>query len=236
MTSRSTERPAAAYARLTGALYLIIIVCGLFSELYVRSSIIVAGDPSATAANIAASAMLFRIGLASDLAAFSSDVAVAVLLYVLLRPVSNTLALVAAAFRLIGTAIYGVNLLNYFAALLVSTSAGYLTAFEPTELHALALLFLEIHKHGYDLGLVFFGLHCLVLGYLLYRSDYFPKFLGVLMALGSLGYVGGSLTLFLFPEHVAAVAPIYLAPLVGEVSLCLWLLIKGIRAEPPIAP
>lgn len=232
---RSPAISPVTHARLTGVFYLVIIACGLFSEVYVRSGLIVPGDAAATAGNIAASEALFRVGFVSDLVAFASDVAVAVLLYVLLAPVSRTLALLAAAFRLVGTAIYGVNLLNYFAALLVLAGGGYLTAFEPGQRQALALLFLDLHKHGYDLGLVFFGLHCLVLGYLLLRSDYFPRVLGVLMVLAAVGYLIGSSARFLFPQYVAAVAPVYVAPLIGEVAFCAWLLTKGVRLQPRTA-
>jgi hypothetical protein len=231
LAPRSTEVSPVTYARITGVLYLIIIVFGLFSELYVRSTLIVRGDAAATASSIMASEGLFRIGLASDVVVFLCDVAVAALFYVLLRPVGRTLALTAAGFRLVGTAIYGVNLLNHFAAVHVLSGADYLTAFEPGHLHALALLFLDVHKHGYDLGLIFFGLHCLVLGYLLYESDLFPRVLGVLMVLAGAGYLIGSFTLFLLPDRAAAIAPVYAAPLIGEVSLCLWLLIRGVRAR-----
>jgi hypothetical protein len=232
LASHPSETSQVSVARLTGLLYLVIIACGLFSELYVRSSLIVNGDADATAGNILAAEGLFRLGFASDLVVFLCDVAVAVLLYVLLRPVSRTLALMAAAFRLAGTAIYGVNLLNYFAALLVLGGADYLAVFDPAQRNALALLFLDAHKHGYDLGLVFFGLHCLALGWLLLKSEAFPALLGVLMALAGLGYLVGSFTLFLFPGQVTAVEPVYVAPLVGELALCLWLLIKGVRIRP----
>jgi hypothetical protein len=223
------NRSPVAYARFTGLLYLVIIVFGLFSEVYIRSSLIIHGDATATASNILASEWLFRVGFASDLVVFLCDVAVAVLLYMLLRSVSRTGALISAGFRLTGTAICGVNLLNYFAALLLLGGAEYLKAFDSSQLNALALAFLDIHKHGYDLGLVFFGLHCLVLGYLLFKSDYFPMTLGILMVLAGIGYVVGSFTLFLFPEFTTAIAPIYIAPLIGELSLCLWLLIKGVK-------
>jgi hypothetical protein len=229
LPSETTAASPATLARLTGVLYLLIIVLGLYSELGVRGSLIAAGDATATAANITASAALFRAGFASDLLVFLCDVAVAVLLYVLLRPVSRTLALMAAAFRLLGTAIYGVNLLNYLAVPLVLGDGDYLAAFDPAQLQALALLLLDIHRHGYDLGLVFFGVHCLLLGWLLYRSEYFPGVLGILMVLAGLGYLAGSLTLFLFPDYEAAVAPVYVAPLAGELGLCLWLLAKGMR-------
>ncbi|MEZ4388928.1 MAG: DUF4386 domain-containing protein [Candidatus Krumholzibacteriia bacterium] len=214
-------------ARLAGALYLVIIACGIFGEVAVRGSLIVRGDAGATVANILAAEGLFRLGFTGDLVVFLCDVAVTILLYVLLRPVDRTLALMSAGFQLVGTAIYGVNLLNYFAALLIAD--GGLAALPPPQQHALALLFLDIHKHGYDLGLVFFGVHCLLLGVLLYRAAYFPRLLGILLVLAGLGYLVGSGTLFLFPAAVGAVAPVYAAPLVGELALCFWLLIKGLR-------
>jgi len=231
MDAGSVETSPVKYARITGILYLVIIVFGLFSEVYVRSSLIVRGDAAATAGNILASEGLFRAGFASDLLIFLCDVAVAVLLYVLLRPVSRTGSLISAGLRLTGTAIYGVNLLNYFAVLIILSGADYLKAFDTGQLNSLALMFLDIHRHGYDLGLVFFGFHCAVLGYLIYKSDYFPRVLGILMVLAAIGYVTGSLTLFLFPRHAAAIAPVYAAPLVGELALCLWLLIKGVRVR-----
>jgi hypothetical protein len=220
-----------ATARFTGLLYLIIIVLGLFSEVVVRGGIIVPGDAAATAANVAGSEFLFRIGFVSDVVVFLCDVAVAVLLYVLLRPAGDTASLVAAGFRITGTAIYGVNLLNQMAAILLLGGADYLSVLDPGQLEALALFFLQLHGYGYDLGLVFFGLHCLVVGYLLVRSESFPDVLGILMALAGLGYLVGSFTLFLFPAYASAVLPVYIAPLIGELAFCAWLLARG--AEPP---
>lgn len=212
-----------------GVLYFVIICCGLFSEAFVRSRLVVAGNAAATATKILASPWLFKIGFASDLAAFVSDVAVAVLLYALLRPASKTGSLLAAGFRLTGAAIYGVNLLNYVAALLVLNGAIRLTAFTTDQARDLALLFLELHRHGYDLGLAFFGQHCLLLGWLFVRSELFPKSLGALMALAGMAYLVGSMTRFLWPDQLSTVAPIYAFALVGELALCGWLLIKGAR-------
>jgi hypothetical protein len=235
MKIRIRDMSTVTYARITGVLYLVIIVFGLFSEVVVRGSLVVRGDAAATAGNILSSEWLFRIGFASDLVIFLCDVAVAMMLYVLLRSVSRTGALISAGFRLTGTAIYGVNLLNYLAALLVlGGSAGYLASFSSGQVDSMALMFLDIHRHGYDLGLVFFGLHCLFLGYLLYASGYFPKVLGVLMYLAGIGYVIGSFTLFLAPKYSSAVAPVYIAPLVGELALCLYLLVKGVRTKKAI--
>jgi len=217
------------YARITGLLYVVIIGFGLFSEVFVRASLIVRGDAAATAEKILGSEALFRAGFASDLLIFLCDVAVAIMLYVLLRSVSRTGSLLAAGFRLTGTAIYGANLLNYFAALIVLGRAGGADALDTKQLNSAALIFLDIHRHGYDLGLVFFGLHCIMLGYLLFRSVRFPDVLGVLMALAGAAYVIGSMTLFLAPRFSGAVAPIYAVPLAGELSLGLYLLIKGVK-------
>ena len=123
------------------------------------------------------------------------------------------------------------NLLNYFAALIVLKGTDYLSSLDSSQLNSIALMFLNIHKHGYDLGLVFFGFHCLFLGYLLSNSEYFPKILGILMYAAGIGYVIGSFTLFLWRDYTGVIAPIYIAPLVGELSLCLWLLIKGVREK-----
>jgi len=229
MQSGSIAPPSVRLARLTGVLYLVIIVLGLFSEVGVRSRLVVRGDATATAENILASEFLFRLGFLSDVIVFLCDVAVAALFYVLLAPAGRVLSLVAAAFRLTGTALYGTNLLHMFAALLLLGGTASVSALDPEQRQALALLFLDIHRHGYDLGLLFFGVHCVVLGVLLYRSVSFPGILGVLMVLAAVAYLVGGFTLFLFPTATATVAPLYGLALVGEVSLCLWLLIKGVR-------
>jgi len=218
-------------ARTAGILYLVIILLGLFSEVFVRSGLVVQGDPAATARNLSDSEFLFRLGFVGDLIVFLCDVVVAVLLYVLLRPVNKTVSMVTAALRLTGTAIYGVNLLNHFAALLLLDGREYLGVFHPGQLQALALFFLDLHGHGYDLGLVFFGFHCLGLGYLFLKSNLFPRSLGILMILAFIGYIVGSGTLFLFPGAAELVAPVYLGPLVGETALCLWLIFRGGRGH-----
>jgi hypothetical protein len=229
LTIRAAETSPIIYARVAGLLYLIIIVSGIFSEVYVRSSLIVTGDAAATATKILASEWLFRIGFASDAIMLLSDVAIAVLFYVLLKPVNHTLALMAAAFRLTQAAILGLNLLNYYAALLLLNGTGYANAFEADQLHALMMLFLDMHSHGYDLGLLFFGLSSLILGYLVAKSDYFPGILGYGLMAAALVYLTGSLTLFLFPDYLSFITPIYIVPLVAEVSFCLWLLVKGVK-------
>lgn len=221
-------------ARITGLFYLIIIVCAGFSEGYVRAHLIVPDDAAATAHNILASEGLFRIGFVCDIIAFLSDVAVSILLYELLKPVNKTLSLIAASLRLLAhPAIASINLLNHFAALLLLSGADYLTAFETDQLHALVLLALNAHRYGYLIGGAFFGLHCLILGYLLFKSAYFPKILGILLALASLGYLTESFGNFLYPNYEEIYAWVVVVPAgIAELSLCLWLLLRGIKTHP----
>lgn len=219
-------------ARLTGVLYLLIIVLGLFAELVVRSTIRVPGNPAITALAIQEDLLLVQAGFVADILIFLADVVVAALLYVLLRPAGKVLALTAAALRLTGTAIYGANLLHMLAAyLLAGGEMAWMSALTEPHLNELALFFLELHGYGYDLGLVFFGLHCALLGPLLWRSAAFPSVLGVLMVLAGVGYWVGSFTHFLAPDALGLVEPVYVLPLVGELAFTGWLLLRGVRDE-----
>lgn len=224
---------ARRYARAAGLLYLVIIVGAGFAEGYVRAGVIVPGDAAATAANIRAAEGLFRLGLVADLAAFLSDAAVAVLLYVLLRPVSRTISLLAAAFRLVAhPAIGGINLLNHLAPALLLGDAGYRTALEPEALEALSLFFLEAHGYGYLIAGAFFGVSLLLLGWLVFRAAYLPRVLGVLLALAGAGYLIESFGTVVYPAGEAVFTWIVTVPAVlGEVGLALWLVAKGVDAD-----
>lgn len=230
-TVRPTETSPLVYARVSGVLYLVIIVCGVFGEVFVRSRLFLPGDPAVTADRIVAAQGLFRIGFLADSLMFLSDVALAVFLYALLKPAGRILALTAMCFRLAQTAVLALNLLHYHAALLLLSDGAYATAFEPGEVEALAHLFLDLHRHGYDLGLLLFGLHCLLLGYLVFRSGFLPRTLGLLMVAASLTYLLGSYTRFLFPDQLAMISPIYVVAFVSETSLCLWLLVRGVDVD-----
>ena len=231
MGAEALAKSPQVYARSAGVLYLIIIVFGISAELVLRSSLIVPGDAAATAGNILASETLFRLGFAADSVVFISDVALAILLYGLLAPVDKTLSMIAAAFRLTQAAVLGFNLLHHHAALLILSGPGYMAGLTSDQLDALALLMLDLHAYGYDLGLLFFGASCLVLGYLIARSGYFPRLLGYLVIAAGFAYLIGSYTLFLLPEFAAAIEPIYVVCIVSEVALCLLLLIKGVNLE-----
>lgn len=233
MTTPITETPVRRYAQIAGVLYLIIFICAGFAEGYVRATLIVPGDAAATVGNIQASEGLFRLGFVADLVAFLSDAAVSILLYVLLRPVSKTLALVAASFRLLAhPALASLNLLHYFAVIPLLSGAEYLTAFEGDQLQALVLFFLDLHHYGYLLAGAFFGVHCLLLSVLLYRSELFPRLLGVLMAVAAVGYLAESFGNFLAPQYEPVLAWIVAVPaIVAELGLCVWLLVQGFRAQ-----
>jgi hypothetical protein len=219
-------------ARLAGVLYLAIIVFGIFAEVVVRSRLIEFDDATATAANILDSERLFRAGFAADLVVFLCDVALAVVLYLLFRPVSRTLSMLAAVFRLTQTAIIGLNLLSMFVALLILTRADYLGEFTTSQSEALALLFLDAHRYGYILGLTFFGVSTLIIAYLVLRSGCMPKALGMLLGLAGAGYIIDSAAFFLVPGYEGGASPLILAPaLVGEVWFALWLLIRGYKLQ-----
>ena len=146
MTTKEKINSLNKTAKIAGVLILIMTVFAPFSMLYVPSTLIVPGDAIATANNIMASESLFRISIVSDSVVFLIEIALVVLLYVLLKPVSETLSLVAAFSRLAMTVIQGLNLLNHFIPLLLLSGAGYLTVFEPEQLYALVLLFLNAHE------------------------------------------------------------------------------------------
>lgn len=218
------------YARIAGLLYLINIVFGGIDEAFVRSKFIVAGDAIATAHNIVANTALFRISVAGDLIMQVTDIPLILIFYVLLKPVNKNLSLLAAFFNLTQTAILGINKLNLLTTLSLLGGANYLKAFEPRQLDALGFLSLDLHESGFGIGLIFFGFSCLIVGYLLFKSGYFPQTLGVLMFIAGLCYLINSFALILAPNFAGMLFPAILLPaLIGESSFCLWLLIKGVN-------
>jgi len=154
-----------------------------------------------------------------------------VLLFQLLKPVSEMLSLMAAAFRLTQAAVLGFNLMNFFAPMLILGGSVSLSAFETGQVYGLASFFLTLHGYGYDLGLLFFGLSNLVLGYLVVKSDYFPGVLGYGLQAAGVVYLAGSFTRFLFPGYVSLMEPAYIIPVIAELSFCLWLLVKGTKVQ-----
>lgn len=227
MAGHTAESSPQAYARTAGVLYLIIIVAGIFGELFVRSKLIVSGDATATANNIMGSEMLWRIGIAGDLIMHVCDVPLTWIFYVLLRPANRNLALLAAFFTLVQTSVVVANKMTLLTSLFLLGNAEYLNVFEPGQRHALAYLSVKAHGYGFGVGLIFFGCNCLVLGFLIFRSGYLPKILGVLMQIAGVCYLVNSFALLLAPAFAST---LLLAPaFIGELSLCLWLLVKGVN-------
>lgn len=235
MTKQNIDFPANKYARLGGALYLILIIAGIFAEFFVRSSLIVPGDAAATASQITASEGLFRFGIAADGIMIISDIALALIFYVLFKPVNTALALLAAFFRLIQAATLSVNLLNLFYPLQLLSGADYLGAFGSEQLYAQALIFLQAHGIGYSIGLIFFGVSLFVLGYLIIKSGYVPKILGILLIIASIGYLIDSFAKVLLLNYQSYEAlfavVVFLPAFIAELALCLWLLFKGVNVQ-----
>ncbi len=221
-------------ARIAGLLYLIIIVSGIFAQFFVRQSLVVPGDAAATANNVLASEMLLRTGIAADLIMILADVALALVFYVLFKPVSSSLSLLAAFFRLTQAAVLAANLLNLIFALRLFGGTDILAVIGTEQLQALGMVFLDAHGIGYSIAMAFFGINLLVLGYLIIKSGYFPKLLGILLVLASMGYLFfDSFAKILMPNYAAYQATFDMAVIVpafiAELAFCLWLLVKGVN-------
>jgi hypothetical protein len=214
-------------ARITGLFYLLTILTGLFAQGFISGSLVVSGDAAATATNILTREPLFRLGFAVYLIEMACQITMTVLLYDLLKPVSRGVSLLAASFGLIGCTIKTLSRLFYFAPLLVLGGAQYLSVFDPKQLQALSLLFLQVNDQGAAIALVFFGVHALLKGYLIVRSTFLPRFLGVLAALGGIGWLA-----FLSPPLGHRLFP-YIAALglLGAVANILWLLMFGVNEQ-----
>lgn len=218
-------------ARVGGMLYLIIIALGALGAAVIRGSIVVPGNATATAANLRSMEWLWRLGVAGEVVLLTCATALALILYVLLRRVSRDLALAAVFFNLVCIAIEGVAAVS-LAALFPLASAPYLNAFAPEQINAMAMLSVRSHTAGFGIALIFFGVECVILGYLIYRSGYMPRSIGVLMEIAGVCYVINSFALLLSPPLSSRLFPAILIPsLIAELSLALWLLVKGVNAE-----
>jgi len=231
MADRTVEVSPQVYARVGGWLYLVIIVAGIFAELFVRDKLIVSGDAALTAANIATAALPFRFSVALEQLWLVSAVALTLILYVLLKPVNKYLALLATFFNLVSIAVEALASMSLLAAMFPLGDAAYLKAFEPGQLHALAYLSLRFYDYGFGSSLVFFGCCLFFYGYLIFKSGYFPKTIGVLLIIASLSYLINSFTLFVAPALANTIFPILVLAFIGELSLCLWLIVKGVDVE-----
>jgi hypothetical protein len=229
MTDRAVLTSPESYARVAGLLYLIVIVAGIFAEIFVRGQLVVANDAAATAHNIVAREMLYRFGFAAELIEILCGVFVALIFYELFKVVNKRITLLVLFFNLVGAAIESVNLLNHLAPLTLLGGGGYLSAIPAEQLQAQAYLSLKLFELGFAICLVFFGFFCILLGYLIFRSGFLPRIIGVLLAFQGLCYLANSFTDFLAPKFATVAFSFLAASAVGEISLCLWLLVMGVN-------
>ncbi|HZY96585.1 MAG TPA: DUF4386 domain-containing protein [Candidatus Cybelea sp.] len=218
------------YARIGGVLYLVIILAGLFAEIFVRGPLVVSGDAAATARNILESESLWRASFGAELVIGICALPLLAIEYFLLRPVNAAIAFVALLFNITSLAVEFVTDIGNYAALIFLDPAGYLRAFDARQLDALGYVALRLHEQGFGVSLLFFGFVLMCWGYLVYKAEYFPKPIGVLLFVGGACYIVNSFALFLAPASADALFPYILVPsFIGELSFCLYLIVVGVN-------
>jgi hypothetical protein len=217
-------------ARMAGLFYLIFILTTVLAT-YVRSRLIVSGDAAATANNIVSSQGLFRIGFVTELVSAVFFLLAAWALYVLLKPVNKNLALLFLLLNLGGVAVECINALNLFAALQFLSGANYLNVFQTGQLQAMAMSFLNLYSSGFIIAQIFFSAWLLPLGYLVYKSRFLPRLLGILLILDFFGNLSWFLQFFLLPGYGILAYPGNAIGFIAEISITLWLLIMGVKDQ-----
>jgi len=216
-------------ARFAGLLYLLIAIFGGFAFFAGYEGLIVKGDATATINNVLDNEFMFRVGILGDAFTFLGEIVLTILLYKLFKPVGKSLSQIAAFSRLAMATMIGMNVLNKLLVLQLLSGTDYLSAFEPEQLNALAMLFLNAYGYVSLIWGLFFALHLVIIGYLIIISGYAPKILGALFVFASLGYTINSLGLFILPQYEAIYTIIVLATVPAELSFAFWLLIKGLK-------
>lgn len=211
-------------ARLAGALYLVTILLGIFAQGFVSGRLVATGNAATTAANILQHEELYRAGFAAYLVEMACQLAMILLFYGLLRPVDRAGSQLALVFGLVGCVVKLVGRVFFYAPLLVLGGAKYLNVFADEQLRALALLFLRINYAAETVAVVFFGLYAIVQGYLVFRSTFLPRALGILGVLGGLGWLA-----YLYEPFALRMSPVIIGvALLASVAMILWLLIVGV--------
>jgi Domain of unknown function (DUF4386) len=232
MTRNSVEARPNLYARIGGALYLVIIVLGIFSQIFVRDKVIVPGDSVATAANLTSMEALWRAGIAAEVLMAITTVTLAMVYYYLLRPVHKEINLLATLLRMTSVTVQTSALVYLLLALYPVTNPAFTKTFAPDQVAAFASMAIRSHSYGYSTALLFTGCTFLVHGWLIFNSGYLPKFLGVMIEIAGVGYISNGFAQILFPNvagivFIAIIVPVF----VGETTVSLWLLIKGVDTD-----
>ena len=226
-TKRLADVSPRSVARMAGALFLITMVAGVLAQGGISERLIVHGDAAATAANILAHVALYRLAFAIYLIEMACQIGMTVLFYELLKPVSRSVSLLAATFGLIGCTIKTLARLFFIAPVLILGGAHYLTVFNAEQLNAIALVSLRVNYMAETIAMVFFGLNTLTTGILVFRSTFLPRILGVLGAVGGIGWL-----LYLYEPLAARLeAFILAAAFIGALASVAWLLVVGVDEE-----
>ena len=218
--------------RLAGIVYFLLLLFGPFSLIYVPNLLIVRGDAAATVRNIRNSEMLFRLGLASELAGDIVFIVAVMLLYRLLNNVDRMQAALMVIFAVLSVPIHFAGVASDIVALVIIKGSSYLSVFNPQQLDALAMLFVTLHGRAFIVIEVFWGLWLLPFGILVYKSGFLPRILGILLVVNCFGFLAQSLAGVVFPDSVDVVARYAFLTQFGEIWIILWLLIKGAKARP----
>jgi hypothetical protein len=242
MTDYTVDSSQRKAAKVAGFMFLLIVIGWTLNWIFVDAKLHVAGNAMATVNNIMANELLFRIGIANELVFSIGGIALALALYIILKPVNKNLALLALCWKLMDTVIGTANVLVTFIVLQMLNGKAHLAAFKPEQLQDSAGLFFNIRANGAAIAMLFLGLGFIVFFYLLFRSKYVP---GILAAFGILSYVlilANSLANILVPQNAAVltmvnpVSMIFMVPsILFELLIGIWLLLKGIRVKQPVA-
>ena len=215
-------------ARMAGLIAWITTTSGFAA--FIRGRLVVFSDPVVTAHNIQSHELLFRLAFVGDVIAILY-IAYTFLLYNLFKPVNRNLSLLATFFSLVGCAIGAIICLFQLAPLVILSDIHSLNAFNLEQLQSLALIFLKLHAQGYNISMVLFGSYNILIGYLIFRSTFLPRIIGVLLAISGLCYLINCFAIFIAPVFASHLVPYILIPGITELVFALWLLVKGVNVQ-----
>lgn len=219
-------------ARISGLLYCLMIPLGIFGIMYIPTFVIVAESAVTTAENILANIFVFRLSIVSALLVQISHIFIVLLLYKLLKHVNQNLASLMVIFMLVSIPITMINELNNYAALLLLGNSNFFAGLSMLQLQEISLTCLKLHDYGILIASIFWGLWLFPMGYLVYKSTFLPKFLGILLIISCIGYIIDSLCRLILPEYnTTAFASIIGFTLFGEIVFPVWLLIRGVSVD-----
>lgn len=218
-------------ARIGGLLYLGVVLTGIFSLMYVPSKLIVWDNATNTFINIVNNQSLYRLGIVSGLACYTFFLFLPMVLYKLLKPVNDSYAKLMVILAILSVPIYFINVQNEFTILSLVSSSNHLKGFTSEQIKSMVILYLDQYENGMRIVHIFSGLWLLPLGYLVFKSGFLPKFLGILLMLGCFGYLTNFIgnTLVSNYSEMGVGSYLQLPASMGEIGICLWLLIIGIK-------